>query len=326
MSVITKERPAKPARGEPAEEPVPESVFEKAIILRPLTMTTGNIVTNIDAVLDAVKEKSRQYQDVTKYEGDEKQAKDDRALLRKQKDATKTTIESIKEAWNKPLEQFLSGSKEVLKQFDNAINAIDEWVKEGEAREKESKRRDIQAYFDGKKFDLVSLDKFFNDKWLNKGYKMPDIKKDIDDAISAIYSNIKILENIADHGTVAKAFYLETLDMGAAMRQVETLKANAERLAREQVEREERERQAQVAQNTAEERREERQVEKAERVQNLAAAALDIEEPAVPAAPPKLPIMEYTIRFRGNEPQFLKLRKCATELGMTYEKLNARFV
>lgn len=297
-----------------------QSVFEKAIILRPLTMSVGNITTNIEDVLAAVREKSREYQDITRYSGDDKQAKEDRALLRKQKDATKTTIESIKEAWNKPLEQFLDGGREVVKQFDLAINAIDEFVKEGEAKEKDKKRQDIQAFFDTRKFDLVPLDMIFDNRWLNKTYKMPDIKKEIEAAISSIYSNIKILENIADHGTTAKAFYLETLDMGAAMQKVETLKTNAERLAREKVEREERERQAQVAQNAAAERREERQAGREERTQSLAAAALDIEGPAV-AAPPQPRIIEYTLRFRGTEQQLLKLREYMTAQGIVYEKI-----
>jgi hypothetical protein len=318
MGAIAKDKPAKLEKPKP--DTVPESVFERAIILRPVSMSLGNIETNIEAVLEAVREKSRQYQDVTKYEGDEKQAKDDRALLRKQKDATKTTIASIQEAWNKPLEPFLSGAKEVLKQFDIAIDTIDEWVKEGEAREKEQKRRDIQAYFDGKNFDLVPLEKFFNDKWLNKTFKMPDIKKEIDATIADIYSNIKILESIADHGMTAKAFYLQTLDMGEAMRQVEALKANAERLAREEMNRQAREQQDQVSRNAAEERREERQAARDERVKSLAGEALDIEGPeASGAAAPRL--VEYTLRFRGTEQQLLKLREYMTAQGIAYEKI-----
>ena len=321
MGTIAKDKPAKPEKTKP--DTASESVFERAIILRPISMSLGNIETNIEAVLETVREKSRQYQDVTKYEGDEKQAKDDRALLRKQKDAAKTTIESIKEAWNKPLEPFLSGAKEVLKQFDCAISTIDEWVKEGEAREKEKKRRDIQAYFDGKNFDLVPLEKFFNDKWLNKTFKMPDIKKEMDAAISTIYSNIKILENIAGHGMTAKAFYLESLDMGGAMRQAELLKANAERLAREEMNRQAREQQEQVSRNAAEERREERAAVKEESVLSMVEEALElhVDEMLEDIKQTRPAIMEYTLRFRGTEQQLLKLRQYMTAQGIVYEKI-----
>jgi hypothetical protein len=114
--------------------------------------------------------------------------------------------------------------------------------------------------------------------------------------------------------------------MGAAMLKVQTLKENAAKLAREQAEREDRERQGQVEQNAAEERREERQAAQEERTQSLAAAAMDLEEPAVPDAPPKPVIIEYTMRFSGTEQQLLKLREYMTANGIVYEKLNARYV
>jgi hypothetical protein len=296
----------------------PQSAFEKAIILRATSMAPGNIATNWEEVLAAVKEKSEQYQDVTKYEGDEKQAKDDRALLRKQKDMTKTTIVSIEEAWNEPLKPFLVGGRAILKQFDYAIEAIDTWVKEGEGREEEKKRREIQAYFDGKDFDLVSLDLFFNARWLNKGYKIPEIKKEIDAKIAEIYSNIKILENISEYGMTVKSFYLETLNMGLAMIKVETLKANAEKLAREQANRETRQAEEQVAHNASAERKEERAAVREERMESLVDDALDIEPPAVPAGPE---IMEFTLQFKGTKEQLLKLREYMTSQGIPYEKL-----
>jgi hypothetical protein len=280
-------------------------------------MNPGTIDTNIEKVLEAVKEKSRQYQDITKYQGDDKQAKEDRALLRKQKDMTKTTIASIQKLWNEPLEKFLTGGKEILKQFDIAIGTIDEWVKEGEAEEKEKKRSEIQIYFDGKNFDLVPLVKLFDGRWLNKTYKMPDIRQDIDAAISTIYSNIKILEGIAEHGVMAKAFYLETLDMGSAMRKVDELKAAAERLAREKVEREERERQVQIIKNATMERQEEKETAKEERIKSLAGEALEITEPETTVPE----VMEYTLRFKGTKEQLLKLREYMTANGITYERI-----
>ena len=323
MGVIAKDKPVKKTKSEPVQETQvqePESAFERAVILRPTSMNVGNITTNAEAVLEAVKEKAKQYLDVSKYEGDEKGAKEDRALLRKQKDATKTTIKSIEEAWNQPLEPFLDVSKKILKEFDSAIDTIDVWVKEGEAQVKEKKREEIQAFFDSKNFDLVTLDAFFNDKWLNKTFDMKDIKKEIEAKIAEIYSNIKILESIAEHGMTAKAFYLETLDMGEAMRKVESLKANAERLAREKSEREAREVQAQVSRNAREERREEREAAKEEQTRNLANEALDLPEPEAEVPAPQK-IIEFTLRFRGTEEQLRQLKQYMTTNGIAYEKI-----
>jgi hypothetical protein len=280
-------------------------------------MTSGSIATNWEQVLAAVTAKSEEYQDVTKYVGDDKQAKEDRALLRKQKDMTKTTIASIEDAWNEPLKPFLVGGKQILKQFDYAIEKIDGWVKEGEAKVKDEKKKTIQDYFDGKDFDLVPLDMFFDDRWLNKGYKLPDIKKEIDAKIAAIYGNIKILENIGDHGAIAKAFYLETLDMGSAMLKVQALKDNAERLAREQANRATREAESVVSGNATAERQEERSAVIEGQITSLVNEALDIKEPTVPAGPK---LFEYTLRFKGTEGQLLNLRKHMTAQGIAYEK------
>jgi hypothetical protein len=295
-----------------------ESTFERAIILRAMDIRVGSIVTNWEQVLTAVKAKSEEYQDVSKYAGDEKQAKTDRALLRKQKDMTKTTISSIEEAWNEPLKPFLIGGKQILKEFDYAIEAIDDWVKVGEARVKNEKQEIIEQYFAGKNFDLVPLDMFFNDRWLNKGYKLLDIKREIDGKISEIYSNIKTLENLTDHGAIAKALYLDTLDMGAAMLQVQTLKDNAARLAREQANRESRKAEDIVSHNASAERREERASAREDRIGSLVNEAMDIEKPVVPAGPE---IMEYTLRFKGTKEQLLKLREYMTAQGIPYEKV-----
>jgi hypothetical protein len=281
-------------------------------------MTPGSIATNWEQVLAEVEAKSNEYQDITKYVGDDKQAKEDRALLRKQKDMTKTTIASIEEAWNEPLKPFLVGGKQILKQFDLAINAIDVWVKEGEAKVKDEKKNTIHQYFDSKDFDLVPLDMFFDDRWLNKGYKLPDIKKEIDAKITEIYSNIKILESIPGPSAIAKAFYLETLDMGAAMIKLQALKDNAERLAREQANRETRQSEEQVARNAAAERREERAAFREDQIRSMVDEVLDIEEPAVPAGPE---IVDYTLQFKGTEAQLLKLREYMTSQGIPYEKL-----
>jgi hypothetical protein len=302
-----------------------QPVLERAIVLRATKMTPGTIATNWEDVLAAVVEKSREYQDVTRYNGDEKQAKDDRALLRKQKDMTKTTIASIEEAWNEPLKPFITGARQILKQFDYAIETIDAWVKEGEARVKEEKRQEIQAYFDGKNFDLVPLELFFDDRWLNKGYKLQDIRREIDGKIGEIYGNLKVLESIADHGTIAKALYLDTLDMGAAMLKVQNLKDSAARLAREQVEREARERQAQLERNAAEEQEEAWQADKEDIIHDMAADALDIED-QIPPEDTAPTIYEFTCVFQGTRDQLLKLREYMTSLGVTYEKLSERIL
>ena len=318
MGTIAKERKPKAAKTE--TETQEAAALENAIMLRPTNMQPGIIEMNAGMVLEAVRERTRQYLDVSKYT-DDRQAKADRAMLRKQKDHMKTVMASIREAYNKPLEQAELLIRQASKEFDVAIDTIDEHIKEGEAREKEAKREAIQAYFDGRDFDLVPLEKIFDAKWLNKTTDMRDVKNAIVVKISEIHANLKILESVAEHGAVAKAFYLDTLDMAAALRQGETLKANAERAAREKRERAEREARENVARNAAQEAAEARQAEKEANIDSLVAEALG-EDPA--EAKPE--IYEFDYRFRGTADDARKMKAYMTGNKIAYEKLAERVV
>jgi hypothetical protein len=196
---------------------------------------------------------------------------------------------------------------------------VDAKVKAYDEAQKSKKRLEIQSYFDGKKFELVPLDDIFDEKWLNKGTKMKDIREQIDEKIAGIYRDIEVLERIPEHGQTAKAFYLDTLDMGAALRQVDILKENAERLAREEAAREERKNLEQVASNAAVERQEERAAAGSAIVRSLVDQALDLPTGTV-AARSKPKIGRYTLQFEGTEQQLLNLREYMTSIGIPYKK------
>jgi hypothetical protein len=253
------------------------------------------------------------------YEPLEDEAKKDRATLNKAEKNIADQYAGLKKAYEKPLENIELNIKSIRGAIKTASGIVDKAVKTYEEKQQGKKHAEIQVYFNGKNFDLVPLEKIFDNRWLNKTYKMADIKKEIDTAVSTIYSNIKTLESIAEHGVIAKACYLETLDMGTAMRQVETLQANAERIAREKIERDERERREQVVRNAAAERQEERVIEKREQMQSLIDEAMEI-EPSLPEET-KPEIIEYTLRFKGTKEQLLRLREYMTANGITYERI-----
>jgi gas vesicle protein len=282
-------------------------------------ISVGKITSNAAELLFAVKQGVEKYLDAN-YIPDEKTAKADRAELNRVEKEVAVQAKRICVAYNAPLEAFNDIVSEIRTTIKNASQTVDNAVKAYEEAQKEAKRQEIQAYFDGKNFVLVPLDMFFNDRWLNKGYKLPDIKKEIDGKIAEIYGNIKVLENIADHGTIAKALYLETLDMGAAMLKVQTIKDHAVRLAQEQVEREQREHQAQIDQNRQEQWQEQRQAQTEKRVSDMASQALDLpQEPVHEPAVPKL--YTATLRFFGTKEQLEALKVWMSQNGISYEKV-----
>jgi hypothetical protein len=256
------------------------------------------------------------------YEPVETVAKSDRAALNKAEKNIAENYASLVKAYEKPLEQLGINIKTIRNAIKSAAEDVDSTVKRYEKAQKTRKMEAIQKYFNTTGFTLVPLDKIFDRIWLNKTVKLSDIRKEIDSATAAIYQNIKLLENIPDHGMMAKALYLENLDMAAAMRQVENLKANAERLIREKKEREDRERAEQVERNREETRREEREAPSDDKAAGLAQEAMnDFEEPEE-QRPRDSRIIGFTCRFWGTEKKLRELRKWMTDNGIAYEKVD----
>jgi hypothetical protein len=108
------------------------------------------------------------------------------------------------------------------------------------------------------------------------------------------------------------------------MRQVETLKANAERLAKEKIEREQREIKEQVNQNAKEERQEKAEEKKTtdfETKRDKFYKSLGFKEDETPKEE-KPEIIEYVLKFRGTKEQLFKLRQYMTDNNIPYEKIN----
>lgn len=255
------------------------------------------------------------------YEPLEETAKKDRAALNRAEKNIAEEYAGMKAAYEKPLEDMEANIRAIRNAIKKASGIVDGAVKAYKERQDGIRNEEINAYFEKKGFDLVPLSRFFDPRWLNKTAKMKDIREEIDRTVSEIYKNIETLEKLAEHGTVAKAFYLQTLDMGAALNKAAELKANAERLAREQAEREERKARELVGANAAAERGEERATAEREKVRDLVNGALeDIGDVPQPAEAEKEPVMQYTMTFSGTEKQLLAMRRFMTDNGIPYRK------
>jgi len=246
-------------------------------------------------------------------------AKKDRATLNKCEANIKEQYDTLKNAYEQPLFYLESNIKQIRAAIKEGSANVDKAVKNYEERQKTAKREDIQKYFATKNFELVPLDRIFDQRWLNKTAKMKEVREELDAKIQAVYRDVEILEKIADHGTAAKAFYLESLDMADAMRKVEMLKENAARLAREQADREARKMQEQVAENDKAEREEKVAAFKQGRVSDIIDQALDLPEGST-AAEAREEVVECTLTFKGSREQLLKLRQYMTSEGIAYRK------
>jgi hypothetical protein len=253
------------------------------------------------------------------YEPDELIAKKDRAALNKAEKNIAEKFASLKAAYERPLSRIEENIRAIRRAVKNASDEVDGAVKAYEEKRKAVKYEQIRASFDNRNFNLIPLERLFDSRWLNKGVKLNAVVQELDEKITEVYRNIELLERMGPHGMTAKAIYLQTQDIGAAMRQVDELKANAERLAREQAEREERKLREQAEGNRREQRREERELGKEKRTTDLVAEALELPE----APPPEPEIIEFACRFWGYEEDLraMREREWMSEHNIGYEKI-----
>lgn len=272
----------------------------------------GRLVTNIDKLELMVSEKLTEYTPEN-YKGDADAAKKDRAVLNtSKKTLTAERIKIIKELM-RPFDEFETRCKKIEKDIDSAAIALDAIVKIKEDSEKEIKRLQIKQFWECQNFDLVELEKIFDQKWLNKTTKNKDVFEEIEKRIAGIYEGIKTIEAFGVEVDTLKPIYLDTLDLGKTIEQGNRIKQNRERLIKEEEERKEREALKVKLDAQKELVQEEIQEQKKEPIINLAAqAAGEVADTD--------PIIEYTMTFRAKKSILFALRQYMLDNGITYEK------
>lgn len=279
--------------------------------------TDGVLVTNIDELEVFVSAKLVEYTPEN-YKGDSDAAKKDRATLNASKKTVSTKrIEIIKKAMARfKIDDFETRCKKVEKDIDTAALALDAIVKVKEEEEKRVKRAQIEEFWKCQNFDLVTLDKIFDPKWLNKTAKNKDIYEEIEKKIAGIYTDIKTLESLgidADSLSILKPFYIETLDIGRAVQQWNTIKENRERLAKEEAERKEREELKAKQEAQTELAHEEVKAQDSAPIASLAAQAMGVQADTDPEE-------TFTCTFTGKRSALFAMRQYMIDHGITYTK------
>ena len=188
--------------------------------------------------------KTKEYYETLVFNDEQiKEAKDERASLnkvvKKVADYRKDTVEKF----NKPLEDFVSTAKEVEDLLKEASNSIDVQVKKYEEQEKEAKKSECEELFNnlvGDLSELITFEKVFDNRWLNKTTKMTEVEQDIKNVIEKVNMGLQAIKELNSEfeteliNTFLQDFYLSK----AIMRNTE-LKEQKERLAKTEVAKEE---------------------------------------------------------------------------------------
>lgn len=163
------------------------------------------------------------YNNLTYSENQIKEAKEDRAGLNKFKEAIEIRRKEIKQLCLKPYNEFEEKVKQLVTLVDKPILAIDTQLKTFEEQRITAKTTDIHDFYEYAARDLkelLPLDIFFNQKWLNATYKIEKIQKEIIEKIGEVNGNLKVISDLnldSDMQLQVKDKYLQTLDFGAAM-------------------------------------------------------------------------------------------------------------
>lgn len=206
------------------------------------------ICWNKDEIKKAVISITEQYKGLAYTEEQLQEAKKDRAMLNAMKKDISDRRIQVKKALLEPYDVFESEVKEVVALIDEPIEMIGKQIEAYEDKVREEKNTALAQFFSeniGELSEVVSYDRIFNPKWLNKTASLSSCKAEIQKIIDDINTDIAAIISSVDekYQVFAKDYYLQhgfnlSKALGEANRiQEMDKKAEADRKAREEAER-----------------------------------------------------------------------------------------
>lgn len=179
---------------------------------------------NFDEIKAYLDQRLEAYRHLTYSDDSLKIAKADKAQLNKLKRALDTRRKEIKAIYMEPYLRIEAQIKELIAMIDEPVKAIDGFVKDMEAREKQQKQEVIRAWYmtaaaslgdlAGKVFDTPG---FVEPKWLNKTCKAVEWQKAVREKIARAALDIQSIQTTAGiHTAAVLTRYLDGMDMAAA--------------------------------------------------------------------------------------------------------------
>lgn len=203
---------------------------------------------NKDEIKKAVISITEQYNGLAYTEEQLQEAKKDRAMLNAMKKDISDRRIQVKNALLEPYNVFESEVKEVVALIDEPIEMIGKQIEAYEDKVREEKNTALAQFFSeniGELSEVVSYDRIFNPKWLNKTASLSSCKAEIQKIIDDINTDLTAIISSVDekYQVFAKDYYLQhgfnlSKALGEANRiQEMDKKAEADRKAREEAER-----------------------------------------------------------------------------------------
>ena len=167
------------------------------------------------------------------YNDDEmREAKEDRAKIRKVMDSLNSERIRIKKIYNMPMDKFTSQMNEVIDLLGEGLKGIDEQVKAKERMDKEAKKNSLKSYFNeiiGDLADCVTYEKIAEERWLNATVTEKKAKEEIYNRLLDINESIEVIKGLDSENEAALlAFYFRTLNLAKALQENDRLNKEQE--------------------------------------------------------------------------------------------------
>ena len=185
-------------------QPVPTALngAKNEVVVLSSKVELGQITENLEEVKASIQAYADQFKGLKFTESQYSEAKDFRKELNAQIKQIEDARKSIKKQWNEPLDAFEKKCKELSAIIEEVKTPIDKQIVEFDEREKAEKKKECDKLIElalqtlpENYQDIINKSGgiAFNDKWLNKTYKLSEVKKDIEGIINTENSNMQIL-------------------------------------------------------------------------------------------------------------------------------------
>jgi hypothetical protein len=194
-----------------------------------------NIEFNHEEIKKELTERLERYKNIVYADDTIGDAKSDRAALNKFKEAIENNRKEIKKRCLAPYEEFEKKVKEITALIDAPILAIDAQVKTFEEKKRAEKLAEIEKFYraavSAELQKILPLEKIANPKWMNVTYGMKTIEAEISEAAKRVKTDLETLESVESEFLLQiKTKYLETLDLGEALREKTRLEEDKARM------------------------------------------------------------------------------------------------
>lgn len=176
---------------------------------------------NFKELKKEVAERAANYLNLVYSDDQIKEAKKDRADLNKFKQALDKKRKEVKAQVMDPYKDFEVKIKELVGIVDKAVDNIDSQIKgyeEGLRQEKEKRCKEIFAECVGDLDRIVSWERVFNPKWLNRTTGEKAIREEIQAFVDKVDTELKTIgADTSEFVFEMKEEYLKTFDLARAM-------------------------------------------------------------------------------------------------------------